>query len=120
MSKLFSENFLVAIKEKLNQHPEFQKEAKAASFTIGFQDSKANTNSWIKISDGQLEDVGVTEDKIANFTFVGETAAWNSIVDSEPLNRLVRRNQLRITGDQRLCMKNWKMVWLFGQMIKEV
>lgn len=120
MSKLFTENFLVAIKNTLNQHPEFQKEAKDAGFTIAFQDSKTNFNSWIKITDGKLEAIGLEKDKNASFTIVGETEAWNSLVDSEPLNRLVRRNQLRITGDKRSCMKNWKMVWLFGQIIKEV
>lgn len=120
MSKIFNEQFLQQIIKKLNNNPDFLEEAKYASFTFGFHDSKTNKKSWIEIIDGRLSKVGLDSNTEPDFTFIGETTAWDRVVVDEPLNRLIRRAELRVTGDKRLCMKNWKMLWLFGQKIKEV
>lgn len=120
MSKIFTEEYLQQLSNKVNQTDEFIKEAKYASFIVGFHDSTSNKKSWVEFLDGRVNKFGIDDTVEPHFTFVGESESWEQLADKEPLNRLVRRSKLTVTGDKRLCMKNWKMLWLFGQLIKEV
>jgi hypothetical protein len=118
MASFFSENDLKSLAQQLNKDDQFVQESKFATMSIGFQ-TDTGSSSWVRFEQGKIVETGISSLQ-PDFILVGQNEAWSALATTMPLNRLVRRGEIKITGNVRTCLKNWKMVWLIGQKLKEI
>lgn len=82
----------------------------ALHLTFGLHDHSTGERAWLRIDEGSIR--GAMGDADTRFELSGDSAAWQSLAQGTPINRLLRQGRVEIRGDARSCIQNWLVVFL--------
>jgi len=104
-----SQAFVDHLADVASRNTRFKEKAIGLYLTFGMHDVQSGACVWLRAENTHVRG-GVGEGN-ARFTLAGTTKAWDALCQGFPINRLIRQEHIKITGDARCCMQNWLAVY---------